>query len=151
MATYTHSALLLMYPSLPHSPQNWFTAAGRTGRGVGPMALALRSVYEYYYYYYYYYFQAAPKHLSTAVILLLLHKTTLPIRLLARESFRNVISKLQNIVYGILLVNHVLYTHKGTIFSGNTFRQYFQARKILDKYLTWETLLFVVLLVVLHG
>jgi hypothetical protein len=29
----------------------------------------------------------------------LLHKTTQPIRLLARESFRNAISKLQNMVY----------------------------------------------------
>jgi hypothetical protein len=37
----------------------------------------------------------------------LLHKTTQPIRLLARESFRNAISKLKNIVYGILLVNHI--------------------------------------------
>jgi hypothetical protein len=41
------------------------------------------------------------------LLLLLLHKTTQPIRLLARESFRNAISQLQNIVYGILLVNHV--------------------------------------------
>jgi hypothetical protein len=41
------------------------------------------------------------------VLLLLFHKTTQPIRLLAQESFRNAISKLQNIVYVILLVNHI--------------------------------------------
>jgi hypothetical protein len=46
---------------------------------------------------------AAQHHL----LLLLLHKTAQPIRLLARESFRNAISKLQNIVYGILLVNKI--------------------------------------------
>jgi hypothetical protein len=39
------------------------------------------------------------------LLLLLLHKTTQPIRLLARESFKNAISKLQNTV--ILLVNHI--------------------------------------------
>jgi hypothetical protein len=45
--------------------------------------------------------------LLSLLSLLLLQKTTQPIRLLARESFRNAISKLQNIVYVILLVNHI--------------------------------------------
>jgi hypothetical protein len=40
-------------------------------------------------------------------ILLFVHKTTQPTRLLAQESFRNAMSKLQNIVYGIPLVNHI--------------------------------------------
>jgi hypothetical protein len=38
---------------------------------------------------------------------LLLHKTPQPIRLLARESLRNAISKLQNTVYVNLLANHI--------------------------------------------
>jgi hypothetical protein len=37
----------------------------------------------------------------------ILLQITQPIRLLARESFINAISKLQNIVYVILLVNHI--------------------------------------------
>jgi hypothetical protein len=44
---------------------------------------------------------------AVAILLLLLHKTTQPIRLPARESFKNATSKLQNIVYVILLVNHI--------------------------------------------